>query len=67
MSASAKTIPNTTLDENKNTVEDHLDVDAPIPWQQFVCLSFVSPEKVLGQKESYFRTAFLKHLKANYD
>ena len=67
MSASAKTIPNTTLDENVNSVEDHLDVDAPIPGQQFVCLSFVSPEKILGQKEAYFRTAFWKHLRANYD
>jgi hypothetical protein len=47
--------------------EDHLEVDAPIPGQQFVCLSFVSPEKVMVQKEAYFRTAFWAYLKASYD
>lgn len=67
MSATSKTIPNSSLDENANVTEDHLDVDAPIPGQQFVCLSFVSPEKILEQKEAYFRTAFWKYLKTNYD
>lgn len=52
---------------NEKTTEDHLDVDAPVPGQQFVCLSFVSPEKILVQKETYFRTAFWKYVKANYD
>lgn len=61
MSATSKTIPNST------TTEDHLDVDAPIPGQQFVCLSFVSPEKILAQKDAYFRTAFWKYVKTNYD
>ena len=31
--------------------EDFLEVDPKIPGQNFVCLSFVSPEKVLKQKE----------------
>lgn len=40
--------------------EDFLDVDKPIPGQNFVCLSFVSPEKVLERKDIYFFKEFLK-------
>lgn len=47
--------------------EDHLDVDPSVPGQQFVCLSFVSPEKVLPQKEAYFRKAFWGFLKERHD
>lgn len=61
--SSSKSIPNSTT----TTTEDHLDVDAPIPGQQFVCLSFVSPEKILVHKEAYFRKAFWKYIKDNYD
>ena len=31
--------------------EDFLEVDSKIPGQNYVCLSFVSPEKTLKQKE----------------
>ena len=41
--------------------EDFLQVDPKIPGQNFVCLSFVSPEKLLKQKEVYFVTKFLEH------
>ena len=41
--------------------EDFLNVDNPVPGQNFVCLSFVSPEKMLKQKEVYFTTKFLEH------
>lgn len=41
--------------------EDFLQVDQKIPGQNFVCLSFVSPEKMLKQKEVYFTTKFLEH------
>jgi hypothetical protein len=34
-------------------IEDFLDVDKPIPGQNFVCLSFVSPDKILVQKEKF--------------
>jgi hypothetical protein len=34
-------------------IEDFLEVDKPIPGQNFVCLSFVSPDKVLVQKEKF--------------
>jgi len=45
-----------TIDENSkqfNTEEDYLDVDKPLPGQNFYCISFVSPEKVLEQKEKF--------------
>ena len=47
--------------------EDHLDVDPTIPGQQFVCLSFVSPEKILPLKDAYFRKAFWAFLKERHD
>ena len=47
---------------NENEIkEDFLEVDPKIPGQNFVCLSFVSPEKVLKQKEVFFTTKFLEH------
>jgi hypothetical protein len=61
----SKTVPESKLDGGQ--VEDHLEVDAPIPGQQYVCLSFVSPEKVLPQKDAYFRTEFWKYLKDNHE
>ena len=61
MTSETKSIPDSTVKE------DHLDVDTPIPGQQFVCLSFVSPEKILEQKETFFRKAFWKYMKTNYD
>ena len=42
---------------SKKTDEDYtdlLDEDKPIAGQKFVCLSFVSPEKILKQKEIFF-------------
>ncbi len=40
---------------------DLLDEDKPISGQKFVCVSFVSPENILTQKNHYFFTEFLKH------
>lgn len=37
-----------------HTEEDYLEVDTPVPGQNFVCLSFVSPEKTLMNKEKWF-------------
>lgn len=46
--------------------EDFLEVDRQIPGQNYVCLSFISPEKVLKRKENFFMKEFLKHsLKEN--
>ena len=39
---------------------DILDEDKPVAGQKFVCLSFVSPEKVLKQKDQFFFQEFLK-------
>jgi len=40
---------------------DLLDVDPPIAGQSYCLLSFLSPEKVLKQKEMFFFEAFLKN------
>ena len=40
---------------------DLLDEDKPISGQKFVCVSFVSPENVLAQKNHFFFSEFLKH------
>jgi len=47
--------------------EDYLEVDQNIPGQNYVCLSFVSPEKLLKNKEVFFSTSFLKDLFSNDD
>ena len=39
---------------------DLLEEDKPVAGQKFVCMSFVSPEKILKQKELYFFEQFLK-------
>ena len=39
---------------------DLLDEDMSVAGQKFVCLSFLSPEKILKQKELYFLDNFLK-------
>ena len=38
---------------SEKELEDFLSEDKPIPGQNFVCLSFVSPEKILKRKEEY--------------
>lgn len=51
------------LNSGANTnevVEDFLEVDKPIPGQNFVCLSFISPEKLLTKKEDYYFHEFNK-------
>ena len=39
---------------------DLLDEDKPIAGQKFACLSFVSPEKIIKHKESFFFDEFVK-------
>ena len=39
---------------------DLLEEDKPLAGQKFVCVSFVSPEKILKQKEIFFFEEFLK-------
>jgi len=40
---------------------DMLEIDKPIAGQNFVCMSFVSPEKILKQKEIFYFEEFLKN------
>jgi hypothetical protein len=44
---------------------DLLEEDKPIAGQKFVCISFVSPEKILKQKEVFFFEQFLKKWELN--
>lgn len=39
---------------------DLLEEDKPIAGQKFVCLSFVSPEKIIKQKEEFLYEEFIK-------
>jgi hypothetical protein len=51
-------------DENGNPnpkYVDLLEVDRPIAGQNFGCFSFISPEKVLKQRELFFFEEFLKN------
>ena len=50
-----------TKDKKENPkYVDLLEEDKPIANQKFVCVSFVSPEKILKQKEMFFFEEFLK-------
>jgi len=58
-----KDTENVYNDKNNPKYVDLLDEDKPIGGQKFVCLSFISPEKILKDKEHFFFQEFLK----NYD
>jgi hypothetical protein len=49
--------------QQSTPAEDHLDVDTPVPGQNFVCLSFVSPEKILKQKDKFLMNCFWSSIK----
>ena len=42
--------------------QDFLDQDDPIRGQNFVCMSFISPEEVLKNKDAYFAYEFYKNI-----
>lgn len=46
--------------------EDFLEEDQEIPGQKFVLLSFLSPEKVLANKDVFFFTEFVKDYEIQY-
>ena len=52
---------------NEDLKEDFLEVDQSIPGQNYACLSFVSPERVLNNKEVFYAHKFLKTIAKNYD
>ena len=43
-----------------------LEQDKEIPGQKYVCLSFLSPEKVLANKEVFFYSRFLENYEVEY-
>lgn len=43
--------PISTEPNAHHTEEDHLDVDKPLPGQNYVCISFLSPEKTILNKD----------------
>ena len=57
------------MSEEKKT--DYLDVDEPIPGQNYVCLSFLSPETLIQNKEAFkcvkFLQSYCKDQKLKFD
>ena len=54
------------MSDNTEIVEDYLKVDKELPGQQYVCLSFISPNKVLRKKENFYLHSFLKATSEKY-
>ena len=50
-----------------HTDEDFLEVDQPIPGQSYVCLSFVSPEKTLLNKEQWMFYNYHQYVVGEYN
>ena len=46
--------------EQKEEKIDYLEVDDAIPGQNYVCLSFVSPEALIESKEAFKVAKFLQ-------
>ena len=55
------------MTEKEKPEEDFLSVDIPIPGQNFACLSFVSPEKELANKDMFMVHHFLKSVAKDYN
>ena len=52
-----------SVENNKNEIEkkeDFLDVDTQIAGQNYVCLSFLSPEKLIKNKDTFIFENFIK-------
>ena len=48
------------MTEEENKKEDFLEVDDALPGQNYVCLSFVSPETIMESKEAFKVSKFLQ-------
>lgn len=59
-------LPNITKEESEPE-RDYLEVDDPIPGQNYACMSFVSPEEVIADRSLFMTNAFLKTVVKNYD
>jgi len=51
----------TDTGKNNPKYVDVLEEDKPIAGQKFVCISFISPEKIIKLKEMFFFEEFLKN------
>ena len=49
-----------TNKENESKKVDYLEVDNPIAGQNYVCLSFLSPESLIQNKEGFKCAKFLQ-------
>ncbi len=54
------------VEDTTEIEEDFLTVDHKVPGQNFVCLSFISPEKIIKQKETFILHEFLKEMCEEY-
>jgi hypothetical protein len=45
---------------------EYLEVDNPVPGQSYVCLSFVSPDKIFPRKEAFFCKNFIQYFLQRY-
>jgi len=48
------------MSDDKSEAIDYLEVDEAVPGQNYVCLSFVSPEELIQSKEAFKATKFLQ-------
>lgn len=48
--------------EKSELKEDFLEVDQTIPGQNYTCLSFISPEKIISEKKDFISFKYLEHL-----
>ena len=48
------------IEETPVSAQDFLEQDDSIRCQNYVCLSFISPEDVIRSKESYFIKEYMK-------
>lgn len=55
------------MSQSTEVTEDFLEVDQPIPGQNYACISFVSPEEVLKKKELFMVHKYLKTVSKKYE
>lgn len=60
MSSSSSTVPPGVTPKSSQNYVDLLEEDKAIAGQKFACLSFVSPEHILEQKDHFYFREFLK-------
>ena len=48
--------------EKSERKEDFLEVDQTIPGQNYTCMSFVSPDKIISEKKDFISFKYIEHL-----